>query len=809
MAVVKFVSKTPAGPEATTKGERKKQLIKIFLGPFLVLWAIWILLSYPSKLSLRHADKKPSEDADAVWKKITAAEQGVSSNVSVTLQPKKPVGSRRPKSSKLRNICWKPQCIALAEIISGGLGKRKPCQDFHGYVCGGKEHSKRTTPSNPKDLVIRALQGILKYVPRPKRQNFTSSDKFITAYKSCAIGGYDKQRYRLSIKKILGGWGFEDWPIIKKEPVGETSGKYQRIFGQSGLRPFFDYNVKVRPNGKNRMSTITITKPRTSSILVGTRREKTSSNDIDRTRKTSEPKNKNVHATDQQLIHYKEFIVQAINLLNPNVTRPAAVLVADGILLVETALAKLSARARFQEINLNDISSGTYLLARTVTMQALQKDLAAAGIRLTEDVQVTLQHPDYYIGVHYLISSVKDITPIRNFVAWTLILSLAEAEGTPLHDLYSQYAKSAFGKATQTQGDYVGEACLRQLLHPHVMHSAGASTFIKYKFDKYDRDYVKKMLTFVKASIERIVALNEWMSDATKRKVTQRLSNMKAIIGYPDWMLDDAVVNEEYRFIPNLSENVSYVEHYFWMKQNYFYQTLQKLKPDFVDKEYSFFVLYSHAFYIERIDTLVYPAAALISHYKRPPMPRSLNFGTIGTFLGLLIANALDRFDEKIAYIGNKPSNETVVEEFWDDLTRKNFCKASNCLKNEECTDKNEFKKTKSRALFRDYVAIRAAYMALRASDRNYTRPRLLPGTEFDAEEKIFFLALGNLFCPFRLPKNLVVGRSDSHLVKQPTDGYKERLNDVVKGYNGFRSAFKCGKIKEECRLMPPEIYAE
>lgn len=804
------VSKTCAGAEKRSNGKKTKQVFKVCFGPFLLLWALWILLSYPSKLFLRHADKKPLEDAHAVATMTTAGGQGVVSNVSSTLQPKEQVtaGSRRPKSSKFKNICWKPQCIALADIMSGNLGKRNPCQDFHGYVCGEREHTKRTRPSNPKDLVIRALQGILKYLPRPKRGNFTSSDKFITAYESCAIGGYDKQRFKRSISKILTGLGFEEWPILKKERVVETNEKYRRIFGRSGLRSFFDYYVRVRTNGKTRVPTITITKPRTFSIPLGVRKETTSSNNINRTRNASEPKKKNVHATDQAQIRYKEFIAQIITLLNPNVSRISAMLVADEILLIETVLFKISARARFIEVDLNNISSGTYMFARKVTMEALQNDFAAASIKLTEDIQVKLRYPDYFIGFHYLISSVKDITPIRNYVAWRLIFSLAEAEGTPLHDLYMQYKKSTSNKVTQTKQGYLGEACLRQLLQPSMMYSAGASAFIKYKFDKYDRDYVKKMLTFVKASIEKIVTLNDWMSASTKRKVTERLSNMKAIIGYPDWMLDDAAVNSLYRFIPNLGENVSFVEPFFWVKQNHFYQRLQKLKPDFVEKESAFFVLYSHAFYVERIDTLVYPAAALISHYKRPPMPRSLNFGTIGTFLGLLIVNTLDRFDEKIVYIGNTPSNKSVVEEFWDNVTHHNFCKASHCLKNEECTDNTKLKKTKSSARFRDYIAIRAAYMALTASDSNYTRPRLLPGNEFDAEDKIFFLSLGNLFCPFRFPKNFVGGRSDSPLLKKLADDHKERLNDVVKGFNGFRKAFKCGKIKEECRLMPPEDVA-
>uniref|UniRef100_A0A023FNH8 Putative peptidase family m13 includes neprilysin n=1 Tax=Amblyomma cajennense TaxID=34607 RepID=A0A023FNH8_AMBCJ len=180
------------------------------------------------------------------------------------------------------------------------------------------------------------------------------------------------------------------------------------------------------------------------------------------------------------------------------------------------------------------------------------------------------------------------------------------------------------------------------------------------------------MINFIMSSFTKIVTENEWMSVKTKKKVTERLSRMELIIGYPDWMLDDAEVNGLYKFIPHLTENASFVEHLIWMQDNSRNQQLLKLKPEFEEKEFADVALFSHMYYIERNDTLVLPAAALVQYYKRPPMPRALNFGTVGALAGFLMVNVFDRFDTfLVADKENSTGRKLVTEEFWDQETKK------------------------------------------------------------------------------------------------------------------------------------------
>ncbi|XP_049512568.1 neprilysin-1-like isoform X2 [Dermacentor silvarum] len=376
----------------------------------------------------------------------------------------------------------------------------------------------------------------------------------------------------------------------------------------------------------------------------------------------------------------------------------------------------------------------------------LQKELGVINATLDDGIRIILEYPDYYTGLWKFLNSLNNSNVVKNYVMWTYIQSLVEAEGTPLHDLYLTYKLNATNMARSSSRNQVAASCIKQLLKPDKMLSAGASLYIKHSFNKYDRNNVQKMMYFIKASFGKIIAENKWMSDSTKTKAAERLAKMETVIGYPDWMLENLVVNELYKFVPLLSENSSFAEHMFWIQENHRYQELLKLRPQYKETEFSAVAFFSHPYYIERSDTLVLPAAVVVPHYRRPPAPRALNFGTVGALASMLIVNVIDRFDtiritdDKVRFGG-----KIVIKDSWDEDTKRRFCKYSGCLKNEVCKDYEKYVDTQGEAHFSDYVGLRASFMALKDSVGNYTRPYLLPGGNFNTEDKIFFLSFGNV----------------------------------------------------------------
>ncbi|XP_072141134.1 neprilysin-2-like isoform X2 [Dermacentor andersoni] len=763
---------------AKTRADVCTTTSKLLQAAVLLLWVLWIIFGYRSNLILRHAERKHVEVVPPeAW---TTAPEFNESVESATIKAEKtrttmPASKHRTRSSKFRDICWKPQCIALADIISDGLGKSRPCDDFYGYVCGQRAENKALPPSHVRSSAIKALQEMLKYPKIRGQESSSAAGKFTAAYRSCVNTRNDSLQLQVSLQRILRELGFQDWPKTSKDSPGESHETIDDTLKKMGLRTFFDYYVQPQSKHPASKPTIIITKRTNFFFVSSTSTEKNLFSEIPNSKKAGRAVSTSENITAEQYERYKDFIAETIRLIRANVTEEESALIAGDILTFEQKVAKISDGANLKRIEINATSVGTEASSANFTLRTmLQKELGVINATLDDGIRIILEYPDYYTGLRKFMSTVNNTNVVKNYVIWTYLRSLAEAEGTALHDLYLTYKLNATNTARSSASHHVAASCIKQLLKPDAMLSAGASLYIKHSFNKYDRNNVQKMMHFVKASFGKIIAENKWMTVSMKTKAAQRLAKMETVIGYPDWMLDNLAVNELYKFVPLLSENSSFAEYIFWIEENHRYQELLKLGSQYKEKEFSAVAFFPHPYYIERSDTLVLPAAVIVPHYRRPPMPRALNFGTIGALASMLMVNAIDRFDtiRTTDYKGGF-GGKIVTKEFWDEDTKRWFCQYSDCLKNEECNDSKKYVKAHGEAHLNDYVGLRVSFMALKGSVGNYTKPYLLPGGNFDTEDKIFFLSFGNLFCPFGIAKAFPTGRSDEPIRSQRRRSYR------------------------------------
>lgn len=797
--------KTSAGVCTTTS--------KLIQGTLLLLWILWVMFGYRSNI-VRHAGREHVEHVNpktnatpggsvTAQQVTTPQSYKTSSGASVTKSRKRP--------SSFRDICWKPQCIALADIISDGLGNSTPCDDFFGYVCGHREENKVLQPSAIKNSAVKALLAILDKPKKETQESASAVGKFTAAYRSCvnaASAGNETFQLQRSLHGILRKLGFEDWLKSSIAPSNGGRESIDSIWKKIGLRPFFNFYVPLQSKRYNRTRTIIITKRRDSFLLCGASVQMSLRSQKQKDNNTARPVATSKNITAEQHRHCKELVAKIIELADANVTRNQRMLLADEILTLELTIAKLSGEARLKPIEVNMTSKDVSAARANLTLRTmLQKELDDINVTMHDNINVILEYPDYYTRLLTFINSVNSTNTLKNYVVWSYIRSLAEAEGTLLYDLNLAVNLSTTSWTPTYSKNDVRASCLTRLLKPGTMLSAAASLYINYNFNKYDRKYVEKMISFIKSSLERIILKTKWMTPLTKNKAAARLASMETLIGYPEWMLDNVAVEQLYRFIPLLHENASFAEHMFWIQENNRYQELLKLSPQYKKKEFAAVALFSHPFYIERTDTLVLPAAAIVPHYRRPPVPRALNFGTLGVLASMLMVNAIDRFDTiRTADYRGVLGGKVVTKDFWDQQTKENFCNYSSCLKNELCTDIKKYPDGQGETHLKDYLGLRVSFMALKNSVDNYTRPHLLRGADFNSEEKIFFLAFGNLYCPFSVSKVVPKGRADDETVSKQRQSYKRRLNGAVNGLRGFQKAFQCKANEDECKLFPQDF---
>lgn len=707
------------------------------------------------------------------------------------------------------DTCNDPECKDMAAMIKKQMTAKQPCDDFHNYVCGNWEGDLELSVTHLKKKAVITLSDLLGNASASYKGNFRARDKLVHAYESCTKNGRSNESLKTSVKKVLKRYNAAEWPIIgtngRDLPLSPKNA-YMNVLKKTGPRPVFSYSVYE--DGSN--TVILMTKPRefyvSEAEAYASLESRSYSSDVEG---ASELPPDNYDDIYDQILQkeedaYKIFIKNTIRLLNESVSEDKAMEVAEDIVRIENGFAKAAKEANDsteRRVNISDLDAfvGNGFLMTPI----LKRDFKNLSIEIKKEMEVIVRYMEYYKkAVHFMTC----ITPVAltNYILWTKIRKMAEATGTLLNDIYLEYKNNT----SSPDHAYVDESpevrtamlkvrCMRQLLETGVMYTAGAHYFVMEKFNESAKNDVLKMMEFVNSSFMHVVTNNTWMSETTRAKSIERLQTMSAVIGYPDWLLNETIINFVYRFVPNIGKNASFVEHFHFLLENDHKQTLFKLKPEmYFNKVDETITLRSHAFYVDSSNSLVYPAAALVTHYRGKPIPRSLNFGAIGTVLAQLFVTSIERYSHLPSETGK------YYEDKWDKQTTGEFCKRASCLNNtEECNDTSPSGRDKHEKL-RDYLGLRISFEAMQKSKQNYTSPFLLPDKEkFDNENKIFFILFGSLYCPISVNENRVQGRSDD------AAKYHDSLNEIVYTYMEFNKTFKC-KINppaDTCQLMPPD----
>lgn len=106
--------------------------------------------------------------------------------------------------------------------------------------------------------------------------------------------------------------------------------------------------------------------------------------------------------------------------------------------------------------------------------------------------------------------------------------------------------------------------CLSQLTGSLAM--ALSSHYIKHHFNETSKEKAKKMVEFIQGEFENILNKTEWMDNETKKNAFIKSNYMKAIVGYPEELANDTLVQEHYKdviFTTNIEEIICFFNNFF------------------------------------------------------------------------------------------------------------------------------------------------------------------------------------------------------------------------------------------------------
>ncbi|XP_028166516.1 neprilysin-4-like [Ostrinia furnacalis] len=292
---------------------------------------------------------------------------------------------------------------------------------------------------------------------------------------------------------------------------------------------------------------------------------------------------------------------------------------------------------------------------------------------------------------------------------------------------------------------------------------------------------VQIMLHEMKNALAHLVGKAKWMDDDTKLATYQKIIQMKTLIGFPDWYLEDGRLEEYYQGIDlkpdtHLKNMVSVMQlkikkalNKFREGNNYTWAT----DPTEVNAYHTF-----------QENTITVPMVMLQHPFFDLGLD-SLNYGSLGTVLGHEITHGFDNFGRKFDKNGN-------FLPWWSNETVESFINMTQCFVDQyssfrlpELGEHIDGKKTLGENIA-DNGGVREALAAFKHHLRKTGPEEKLPGFEHMTSEQLFFLSYGNLWCGISTKESLKADLDDEHSPQQ------FRAKGALQNNEEFARAFHC-----------------
>ncbi len=433
---------------------------------------------------------------------------------------------------------------------------------------------------------------------------------------------------------------------------------------------------------------------------------------------------------------------------------------------LETALAKASLTPveRRDPYKISHPMKRQELQALTPAFQwdAYLKDLGLASLG---DINVT--EPKFFQEVNGLIGTAS-LDDIKTYLRFHLANDVAPSLSTPFvrasFDFYGTYLNGAKELSPRWK------RCVEDI--DRDLGEALGEVFVRRVFPAQVKTDTERMVTQIRAAMEKRIDESPWMSAATKKQAIVKLHAMRDKIGYPDhWRDYSALAVQRGDFAGNVARSSIFETR----------RDLAKIgKP--VDRgEWGITAVTVNAYYYPPMNDINFPAAVLLPPLYDPKMDAAPNYGNTGGTVGHELTHGFD--DE-----GRQYDAQGNLRNWWTPEDDKEFQKRASCVMDQyaQYTVIDDIK-INSKLTFGEDVAdlggLILAYIAWQEETHGQT---LAPQDGLTPEQR-FFVGFAQWDCGGDRPESL---RLSARI--NPHSPHEARINGVVVNMPQFDAAFGC-----------------
>lgn len=654
-----------------------------------------------------------------------------------------------------------------------------PCQDFYSFACGGwlnktkipKTKSSYGSFNSLNDELLKTLKGILKGIPIVKGKHQNITDKAAVAYHACK--SVTKVCDRIDVVyDIMNASALGDWPITKTS-ISDIKNltNCSDLLLRTGFGPILRYDIGR--DSKN-LTNYVIQIDQMTFPVVGR-------NQLIHPNKTE---NKRIMKA------YKRLVEATLAFMTFSISTSEKSKIADELIAFEGKLANLTdpPEKRRDFLSLYHRTTITALQHNFSTfplLDLLNWEFSKADILLTEDETVELYSMDYYKKLVDFLESTKPAL-LFNYIGLRIMFLWAPHASRDIRD-------ALFGVKKATSG--IQEMPPRwkectNLINSAMMEVTGY-LYVKEKFSPEAKSEVEDLVSRLKDIFKSSLEQNQWMDNETKEKALLKLNQMESKIAYPKWGLNMTFLEELYHYVPQLDPTQAFLKIWHFIAANNGRKKLEKLREPYnKDLEWIVGAAVVNAFYDPATNEMVYPSGILQGVFYQYGLPRSINFGAIGTVVGHEMTHGFDDTGSQFDANGR-------LEQWWTNETRKKFDKRALCFKHQygSITVKRLNMTLNGNNTVGENIAdnggIRTAFKAFNKLlfERQQREDTRLEGLENVSGKQLFFISNAMVWC-----NKAREGYLRELIQYDPHTPNRYRINVPMGNMEAFSTVFKCSK---------------
>ncbi|XP_033642229.1 neprilysin-1-like isoform X1 [Asterias rubens] len=371
----------------------------------------------------------------------------------------------------------------------------------------------------------------------------------------------------------------------------------------------------------------------------------------------------------------------------------------------------------------------------------------------------------------------QDDRVVVNYLVWRLVNDLVSDLGQTFIDIRQKYINVIRGTSASSAR---WQRCVNE--DNSLLEFATGRLYVEENFPANAKEKTIEMIGNLKVAFKEMLKTNDWLLEADKTVAAEKADKMNIDVGYPDWIMDDAKLDEKYEGLDFVADGYfsNILLYRKWNKQ----ESLALLR-DLVDKTaWTSGPAVVNAFFSSTKNRILFPAGILQPPFYHQDLPWYSNYGGIGVVIGHEITHG---FDDR----GRQYDKDGNLVDWWSEQSVINFKERAQCIVDQygnfvmpETNETLNGVQTQGENIA-DNGGMKESYKAYKD---NISKQPLLPGLDLN-EDQMFFLTFGQIWCSAYRPEGVT-----SQILGGVHSPGRYRVIGPMQNNEDFAKAFNCPK---------------